>query len=42
MNWYKEHKTEWKLIIDTVSAPIKKKSHYGEKDTIQSLFLYEI
>ena len=42
MNWYKEHKTEWKLIIDTVSEQLKRNPIMVEKDTIQSLFLFEL
>ena len=42
MNWYKEHYVEWKEIIETVARELGKNEQMVEKDTIQSLFLYEI
>ena len=42
MNWYKDHKLEWKEIIKIVSSETKKTFHMIEKDVIQSMFLYEL
>ena len=42
MNWYSDYKNEWKKIIETVSAEIKKSELMIEKDTIQSMFLFEL
>lgn len=42
MNWYKEYYVEWKEIIETVARELGKNEQMIEKDTIQSLFLYEI
>lgn len=42
MNWYKEYYVEWKEIIETVARELGKNEQMVEKDTIQSLFLYEI
>ena len=42
MNWYSDYKNEWKKIIETVSAEIKKSELVIEKDTIQSMFLFEL
>lgn len=42
MNWYSNYKNEWKKIIETVSAEIKKSELMIEKDTIQSMFLFEL
>ena len=42
MNWYKENKNEWKEIIETISNEIKRNPNMIEKDTIQSLFLFEL
>lgn len=42
MNWYKEHYTEWKEIIETVARELGRSEQMIEKDTIQSMFLYEL
>lgn len=42
MNWYKEHGTEWKEIIETVAREVGRSETMIEKDTIQSLFLFEL
>lgn len=42
MNWYNEYKKEWKEIIETISAETHKTFYMIEKDTIQSMFLYEL
>ncbi len=42
MNWYREHKNEWKEIIETVAAEKHRTPQMVEKDTIQSMFLLEI
>ena len=42
MNWYKNNKSEWKEIIDTVSLELKCNPLMIEKDTVQSMFLYEL
>lgn len=42
MNWYKEHQLEWKEIIETVAREIGRNEQIVEKDTIQSMFLYEL
>ena len=42
MSWYKNYKTEWKQIIETVASEIKRSNIIVEKDLIQSLFLYEL
>lgn len=42
MNWYKEYYFEWKEIIETVSREISRSEQMVEKDTIQSMFLYEL
>ena len=41
MNWYKEYQTEWKEIIETVARELGRSEQMVEKDTIQSMFLYE-
>lgn len=41
MNWYKGN-VLWKEIIETVSRDLKRNPIMVEKDTIQSLFLYEL
>ena len=41
MNWYKNN-VIWKEIIETVSRDLKRNPIMVEKDTIQSLFLYEL
>ena len=42
MNWYKEYQTEWKEIIETVAREVGKSEQMVEKDTIQSMFLFEL
>ena len=42
MNWYKEYQTEWKEIIETVARELGKSEQMVEKDTIQSMFLFEL
>lgn len=42
MNWYKEYYSEWKEIIETVARELGRSEQMVEKDTIQSMFLYEL
>ena len=42
MSWYKEHFAEWKEIIETVAREQGRSEQMVEKDTIQSMFLYEL
>ncbi len=42
MSWYKEHKQEWKEIIETISREVNRTPQMIEKDTIQSMFLLEL
>lgn len=42
MSWYKEYKSEWKEIIETVAAEEHRTTQMVEKDTIQSMFLLEL
>lgn len=42
MNWYKEYQTEWKEIIEAVARELGKSEQMVEKDTIQSMFLFEL
>lgn len=42
MSWYKEHGNEWKEIISTVAAEKHKTTQMVEKDTIQSIVLFEL
>ena len=42
MNWYKEYQTKWKEIIETVARELGKSEQMVEKDTIQSMFLFEL
>lgn len=42
MNWYKDYYDEWKEIIETVARELGKSPQMIEKDTIQSMFLYEL
>lgn len=42
MNWYKEYYNEWKEIIETVAREMSRTEQMVEKDTIQSMFLYEL
>ena len=42
MNWYKEYQAEWKEIIETVARELGRSEQIVEKDTIQSMFLFEL
>ncbi len=42
MSWYKNNENEWKEIIDAVANELKRNPLMVEKDTIQSMFLYEL
>ena len=42
MNWYKDNYFEWKEIIETVARELGRSEQMVEKDTIQSMFLYEL
>ena len=42
MNWYKEYQAEWKEIIETVARELGRSEQMVEKDTIQSMFLFEL
>lgn len=42
MNWYKAYKTEWKEIVETVARELGRSEQMVEKDTIQSMFLFEL
>jgi hypothetical protein len=42
VNWYKNHSKEWKEIIETVAREIGRTELMVEKDTVQSMFLFEL
>ena len=42
MNWYKGFYDEWKEIIETVARELGRSEQIVEKDTIQSMFLFEL
>ena len=42
MNWYKEYQAEGKEIIETVARELGRSEQMVEKDTIQSMFLFEL
>ena len=42
MNWYKQYYFEWKEIIETVAREQRRNEQMVEKDTIQSMFLFEL
>ena len=42
MSWYSDKKEIWKRIIDAISNDLKRNPIMIEKDTIQSMFLYEL
>lgn len=42
MNWYSGHYNEWKEIIETVARELGRTEQMIEKDTIQSMFLFEL
>ena len=42
MSWYKEYKNQWKEIIETVAAEEHRTAQMVEKDTIQSIILFDL
>lgn len=42
MSWYRNNYLEWKEIIETVARELGRSEQMVEKDTIQSMFLYEL
>ena len=42
MSWYKEYKSQWKEIIETVAMEEHRTTQMVEKDTIQSMILWEL
>ncbi len=42
MSWFDRYKTEWKEIIETIAREEHRSSQMVEKDTIQSMFLFEL
>ena len=42
MNWYREYQAEWKEIIETVDRELGRSEQMVEKDTIQSMLLFEL
>jgi len=42
VSWYKEHRDQWKEIIETVAAEEHRTTQMVEKDTVQSMILFEI
>lgn len=42
MSWYKEYRSQWKEIIETVARELGRAELMVEKDTIQSMFLLEL
>ena len=34
MNWYKEYKSEWKEIVETIARELGRSEQMVEKDTI--------
>ncbi len=42
MSWYKEYRSQWEEIIRTVAAEEHRTTQMVEKDTIQSMFLFEL
>ena len=42
MSWYNDYKTQWKEIIETVAAEEHRTTQMVEKDTIQSMILFEL
>ena len=42
MNWYREYQAEWKEIMETVARELGRSEQMVEKDTLQSMFLYEL
>ena len=42
VNWYSEHRDQWKEIIETVAAEEHRTTLMIEKDTIQSMILLQL
>ena len=42
MNWYRSYREEWKEIIETVARELGRTEQMIEKDTVQSMFLFEL
>ena len=42
MSWYSDNKEQWKQIIETVASDTHRNSIMIEKDTIQSIILFEL
>ena len=42
MNWYNIYKDEWRSIIETVASEENRMPQMVEKDTIQSMILFEL
>ena len=42
MSWYKTYKDEWKSIMETVASEENRMPQMVEKDTIQSMLLFEL
>lgn len=42
MSWYRGHYDIWKEIIETVAREMCRTEQMVEKDTIQSMFLFEL
>lgn len=42
MSWYKEYRSQWKEIIETVARELGRTELMVEKDTIQSMFLLKL
>ena len=42
MNWYKEYRSEWKEIIETVARELGRTELMVEKDTIQSILWHKL
>ena len=42
MSWYDEYKDQWREIIETVAAEEHRATQMVEKDTIQSMILFEL
>ncbi|MCD7819864.1 MAG: hypothetical protein LUH07_12580 [Lachnospiraceae bacterium] len=42
MSWYNDNRSEWKEIIETVAGETRRSVEMVEKDTIQSVFLFQL
>ncbi len=42
MSWFNEYRAQWKEIIETVAAEERRTTQMVEKDTIQSMILFEL